>query len=82
MLTRFELSDRLTGRGTVHGICPAMPYGGLGMGVGLTTLAMFIATPQLDMPDRNEGFVVPEDHLLTWVLPSPNFDMQRLLLAP
>lgn len=52
------------------------------MGVGLTTLAMFIATPQLDMPDRNEGFVVPEDHLLTWVLPSPNFDMQRLLLAP
>jgi hypothetical protein len=59
-----------------------MPYGGMGMGVGLTTMAMFIATPQLDMPDRNEGFVVPEGHLLTCALPSPNFDMQRLLLAP
>lgn len=82
VLPRFELSERLAGRDTFHGMSAALPYGGMGMGVGLITLSMHFATPQSDIPDDNEVCALPEENLLLWAIPSPDCNMQGLLSSP
>ena len=82
VLPRFELSERLAWRDTFHGMSAALPYGGMGMGVGLITLSMHFATLQSDIPDDNEVCALPEDNLHIWAIPSPDCDMQGLLSSP